>query len=60
VSVQGILKDNLDVIQNATKFILRPLSKEWKENEVAMCRDVEDSLERGADFILKVITCDDT
>jgi len=60
VSVRGILKDNLDISQTATKFVLRLMSKESKEKHVAMCRDIGESLERDKDFILKVITGDDT
>jgi len=43
-----------------TKFVLTVLSKEQKENCFSVCQDLQERFERDPEFLLKIITCDET
>jgi hypothetical protein len=43
----------------AAKFVLCLLIEEQKENYVSTCQDIQERLERDAEFIVKVITGDE-
>jgi hypothetical protein len=59
-SVQSILKDNLNMCQAAIKFMSHLLSAEEEKNLVSMCQHRRGRLGRDPEFLLKIITGDET
>lgn len=59
MSVQSILKDNLNTHKIATIFMPCLLSVEQKENYVIMCWDFQERLEKDLEFFFEIMTCDD-
>lgn len=49
------MKDNLNTLQIASKFMPHLLRKEKKNNHVTTCQDLPDKLEGGPEFLLKII-----
>ena len=59
VSVKIILTDSLNMRCTAYKFVSYVLSEEQKTNCVIVCQDLQERLERDAEFTLKNITGDE-
>jgi hypothetical protein len=48
------MKDNLNTMQIATKYVTLLLRKEKKENHFNTCQDRHERLEGGLEFLLKI------
>jgi hypothetical protein len=54
------LKDNLSIRHTAAKFMAHLMHEEQKENRVSIHQDLQWSLERGPESILKIVTGGET
>jgi hypothetical protein len=54
------LKDNLSIRHIAANFMAHLMHEEQKENHVSMHQDLQWSLDRGPESLLKIVTGDET